>query len=316
MKRCLITGCGGFIGSHLAAYLLQNGFAVYGMAHRNIKHLENLTGDFHLFECDIMDKSRVVSILKDVKPEYVFHLAAVTSIPLSWQDAAQTFMVNVLGTLNLLEAIRNVSINPIAEITGSSAEYGLSANDATPVRETSRTRPTSPYGISKMAESELAGLYWQNYGLHLLRLRPFYIIGPGRGSGACYDFARGIVEVESGQRESIGAGNLEAVRDVVDVRDAVRAMWLLADKGKAGDVYNICSGKGTSMKEILDRMISLSQTTVKITTDAKLFRPSDDWALIGDGTKLNKLGWKSQITLEQTLGDILEYVRKGLKGGS
>jgi GDP-4-dehydro-6-deoxy-D-mannose reductase len=316
MKRCLITGGGGFIGSHLAAYLLQNGLTVYGMVHSDVKHPENLAGDFHILECDILDKSRVEAVLEDVKPEYVFHLAAQTSIPLSWQDAARTFTVNVLGTLNLLEAIRNTGINPIAEITGSSAEYGLTANDATPVKETSGIRPTSPYGLSKMAGSELAGLYWQNYGLHLIRIRPFYIIGPGKVSGACYDFARGIVEVESGQRESINVGNLEAVRDLVDVRDAVRAMWLLADKGKAGDVYNICSGKGTSIKEILDRMISLSRTTVKITTDPKLFRPSDESALIGDGTKLNKLGWKPRITLGKTLGDILEDTRKVLKGGS
>ena len=313
MSKCLITGSGGFIGSHLARYLLQKGLTVYGMVHRNSTRLEGLSGDFHISMCDILDKSGLVSILEDVKPDYVFHLAGQTFIPFSWQAPEQTFQVNVLGTLNLLEAIRNTNISPIIEVTGSSAEYGYTAANAAPLKETSELRPSSPYGVSKMAEDQLAYLYAQNYGLRLVRIRPFYVLGPGKTSYAPYDFARGIAESESGRRDSIRAGNLEAVRDPVDVQDAVRAIWLLAEKGRAGDVYNICSGRGTSIKEILDKLIALSRAPVKVETDPKLLRSTDESVLVGDCTKLSELGWKPRIMLDKTLEDILEYTRLSIK---
>ncbi len=310
MSRCLITGCGGFIGSHLAEFLLEKRLAVYGTVHEDSMNLEHLSGSLRILECDILDRDRVESILADVKPDYIFHLAAQSLIPSSWRDPEKTFKVNILGTLNLLESIRKTGIKPTVEVTGSSAEYGFTTHDEIPVKETSEVQPSSPYGVSKMAEGKLAYLYWRTYGIKIVRLRPFYIVGARKTSDACSDFARGIAEIEAGQRDSLSVGNLEAVRDPVDVRDAVRAMWLLAKKGKPGDVYNICSGKGYRIKDILDKLVSLSRQPIRVHTDPKLLRPSDEPVLIGDGSKLGELGWKPRIALEKTLSDILEYWRE------
>ena len=149
--------------------------------------------------------------------------------------------------------------------------------------------------------------------MKIVRLRPFYIIGARKTSDACSDFARGIAEIEAGRRDSLSVGNLEAVRDPVDVRDAVRAMWLLAEKGKPGDVYNICSAKGYRIKDILDKLVSLSRQPIRVHTDPKLLRPSDEPVLISDCSKLSELGWKPQIPLEKTLSDILDYWRTSVR---
>lgn len=312
MNRYLITGCGGYIGSHLAEFLLERGLTVYGMVHEDTGKLGNLSGRLNVIRCDILDKDRLESILTDVRPECIIHLAAHSSIPSSWIDPEKTFKVNILGTLNLLDSIRNIDIKPVIEVTGSSAEYGFTPRDGTPIKENRECQPTSPYAISKVAESRISYLYWQTYGMKIIRLRPFYIIGAGRESGACPEFARGIAEIEAGRRDSLKVGNLEAIRDPLDVRDVVRAMWLLAEKGKPGEAYNICSGTAYKIKDLLDKLISLSQRPVKVQTDPGRLRPSDEPFLVGDCSRLAELGWKPQIPLEQTLSDTLSYWRANI----
>jgi GDP-4-dehydro-6-deoxy-D-mannose reductase len=309
INKCLITGCGGFIGSHLAEFLLERGLTVFGIVHEDSRNIEHLKGRLDILKCDIMDKDSVESILAEVKPDYVFHLAAQSLIPLSWRDPEKTFKLNILGTLNLLDSIRGTGIEPVIEVTGSSAEYGFSTRNEIPIKETTEVRPSSPYGVSKIAESALAYLYWQTYGMKIIRLRPFYIIGTRKTAYACADFARGIAEIEAGQRDWLSTGNLETIRDPVDVRDAVRAMWLLAEKGKPGEVYNICSGKEYSMKEILYRLVALSRQPITVLTDPGLLQSSAEPVLVGDCSKLKKLGWQPQIPIEKTLADILEYWR-------
>ena len=158
----------------------------------------------------------------------------------------------------------------------------------------------------------MAYLYWRTYNLRIIRVRPFYIIGPRKTSDSCSDFARGIAMVEKGQAETLSTGNLDVIRDIVDIRDCVRAMWLLTERGIPGEVYNICSGRGYKMRDVLDKLLSLSPSKVKVCQSLEKIRPSDDSILIGDNAKLCKLGWKPQIPIKKALSNMLEYWRKNL----
>jgi GDP-4-dehydro-6-deoxy-D-mannose reductase len=308
-KKCLITGCGGFIGSHLAEFLLEKGLTVYGTAHRGSENIAHLKDRLNIYTCDILDRSRLEAIVAETVPDYIFHLAAQTGVTTSWQDPEKTLRVNILGTLYLLESVRKAGIDPVIQIAGSSAEYGQTAGDNAPIKEDRRLAPSSPYGVSKSAEDMLSHLYWRSYGLRIIRVRPFLIIGPRKTPDACSDFARGIAEIEAGQRDVLKVGNLSPVRDFVDVRDAVRAMWLLMGKGTPGEVYNICSGKGHRIKDILDRLLSLSIKTVSVYDDPGAMRPYDEPVLIGDNSRLSRLGWRPRFDIDKTLGDTLDYWR-------
>ncbi|GAF78135.1 unnamed protein product, partial [marine sediment metagenome] len=309
MKKCLITGCEGFIGSHLAEFLLETGIRVYGTVYQESGNIDHLKGRLTTLKCDMLDKEGMDSTIAEARPDFVFHLAAQSLPSQSWLDPEETFKINVLGTLNLLESIRKAAIDPVIEVACSSAEYGPSNEAELPIKETNRLQPSSPYGVSKLAEDMLARLYWQTYGTKMIRIRPFFIIGPRKTSDVCSDFASGIAEIEAGERDTLSVGNLETIRDFVDVRDAVRAMWLLIEKGTPGEVYNICTGKGHKIRDILDKLISLSSQPIEVHPDPRLMRPSDEPIVIGDNSKLCALGWKPQIPLEKTLSDMLGYWR-------
>lgn len=305
----LITGCGSFIGSHLAEFLLERGMSVCGIVHQDSRNIDYFKDRLTILRGDILDKERIESIVTQVNPDFVFHLAAQSLPRYSWQEPEETLKVNILGTLYLLEGIRKAGIDPIIEIACSSGEYGFSGEGDIPIKETKELQPSNPYGVSKVAEDMLSYLYWQTYRLRVIRLRPFYITGPKKTSDVCSDFARGIVEIEKGQRQALNVGNLETVREVLDIRDCVAAMWLLAEKGTPGDVYNICSGKGYKIKDVLHKLISLSQQHIEVRLDPDLMRPSDEPVLVGDNSKLRQLGWEPQIPIERTLADILDYWR-------
>jgi len=312
-RKCLITGCGGFIGSHLTELLLKKGLTVYGTAHRRTGNIDHLKDRLHIFTCDIMDRSRLESIVAETAPDYIFHLAAQTLIVPAWQDPEKTLRVNILGTLYLLESVRKVGISPVIEIAGSSAEYGQITEKDIPIKESRPLSPVSPYGVSKSAEDMLSHMYFRSYGMKIVYIRPFHIIGPRKASDACSDFARGIAEIEAGRKDILKVGNLSSVRDFVDVRDAVRAMWLIMEKGAPGEVYNICAGKGYKIQEVLDRLLSLSGKPVRVQADPGVMRPSDEPVLIGDNSRLTKLGWKPLYTLDKTLSDILDYWRDRMR---
>ena len=307
-NRVLITGCEGFIGSYLAELLTGKGLNVYGMVYQDTKYLDHLSDKIRLHSCSIADKDSVNAVLCEVKPDYIFHLAAQSLLTDSWREPEQTFVINALGTLHLLEAVR-AGLDPVIEIACSSDEYASQNTGDSPITESALFGPSSPYGVSKLAADMLGYIYWQNYGMKIMRIRPFSIIGPRKTSDACSDFARGIAEIEAGKKAKLGVGNLEAVRDFVDVRDTVQAMWLLAEKGSPGQAYNICSGKGLRVKEILDMLISMSSRQIEIEQEPDRMRPSDKPSLVGDYSRLKDLGWKPLIPLEKTLADILDYWR-------
>jgi len=309
MKRCLITGMGGFLGSHLAEFLLAQDVAVYGTVHRDTKNIEHLKPRLTVLTCDILDKQRMKAIVAEVEPDVVVHLAAQTLPVLSWRDAETTFQVNVLGTLHLLDAVREAGGDPVVEVACSSAEYGFASEDGIPIEETGELQPASPYGVSKVAVDLLSRLYWQAYGMKVVRVRPFFAIGPRKVGDVCSDFARGVVAVERGRSDRLSVGKLEAVRDFLDVRDAVRAFWLLAENGSPGEVYNVCSGVGHRVREVLELLIALSGNEIRYEVVPEKARHSDVPVCIGDNLKLKTLGWSSQIPLEKTLADMLDYWR-------
>lgn len=305
----LITGCGGFIGSHLAELMLNQGWTVCGTIHHSTRNITYLQGRVKLIDTDIEDPAHVRTLVFDAKPDVVFHLAGRSNIGNSWQDPVQTFQTNIFGTLNLLSAIRSSKLDPVVVVVGSSAEYGYPRNASKPIAEETPFQPGSPYAVSKMAQEMLACAYWRRYALKIIRVRPFAVIGPRKDNDAVSDFAKGIVSIARKESDHVSVGNLEAVRDFLDVRDAVRALIQLAKCGTLGEVYNLCSGNGHRLREVLDGLIALAGIPVKIVVDPKRVRGGDDAILVGDNSKLQRLGWKPQIPLSETLRDILEFWR-------
>jgi GDP-4-dehydro-6-deoxy-D-mannose reductase len=312
--RTFITGITGFVGSHLAEYLLSLNHQVFGIYRwrSRTENIEHLMDKINLFECDLRDGTSVRRVIGEVKPELCFHLAAQSYVLMSWRAPAETLSTNIIGEINLLEAIREAGLDPLIHVAGSSEEYGRAYPEELPIKEENPLRPLSPYGVSKVAQDLLGYQYFQSYRLRVVRTRAFNHTGPRRGEVfATSNFARQTALIEKGLQEPvIRVGNLEAVRDFTDVRDVVRAYYLALLKGEPGEVYNICQGEGHKIKEILEMLIELSRVDIEVKPDPARMRPSDVELLIGDSSKFRmRTGWQPQIALRQTLQDLLDYWR-------
>ncbi|MGQ9677675.1 MAG: GDP-mannose 4,6-dehydratase [bacterium] len=314
--RCLITGITGFAGSHLAEYLLKLGFCeVHGTVRwrsrtENIEHLKN---KIHLHDCDLRDTGSVYRLIAELKPDRVYHLAAQSYVPMSWTAPQETFVTNIIGQLNIFEAVRASGCQCRIQIAGSSEEYGLVLPGETPIKETNPLRPLSPYAVSKVAQDLMGYQFHQSYKMFIIRTRGFNHTGPRRGIVfVTSNFARQIAEIEKGKREPVlYVGNLDAVRDFTDVRDTVRAYHLILENGVPGEVYNVATGQGYKIGEVVKILQGLSTTKFEIKQDPKRLRPSDVELLIGDPTKLKTAtGWEPQIPFQQTLKDLLDYWRE------
>ncbi len=315
--RVLITGITGFAGSHLADYLLseQPELEVFGTRRwrSRMENIEHLGDRIELVETDLRDTISVHTALARVRPEIIFHLAAQSFVPTSWRAPNETLTTNIIGQTNIFEVVRALELDPVVQIACSSEEYGLVLPDELPIRETNPLRPLSPYAVSKAAQDLLAYQYFKSYELKTIRTRGFNHTGPRRGDVfVSSNFAKQIASIEAGLQEPvIRVGNLDAVRDFTDVRDMVRAYWLAAVKGRPGEVYNIASGKGITIRELLDHLVELSKVEVEIEVDAQRMRPSDVEVLVGDYSKFHAdTGWEPTIPLEQTLQDLLDYWRQ------
>ena len=267
-------------------------------------------------EADLEHAASVDAALEAVAPDAIVHLAAQSSPHHSWVDPQRTLATNVLGLLHLLEAARRRGLRPRVLVVGSAEEYGLCRPEDLPLREDASLRPLSPYAVSKVAQSFLALQYTLSGRVETVRTRTFNHTGPGRGEAfAESSFARQLAEIEAGRRPPvIDVGNLEAVRDFSDVRDVVRAYWLLLEKGRAGEVYNVCSGQGVRLRDMLDRLITLSGLDVEVRLDPARLRPSDIPEMVGDpGRLLAETGWQRAYALERTLSDLLEHWRREVR---
>lgn len=312
----LVTGITGFAGSHLAEYLLaeQPHVKVYGTWRwrSRMENIAHLQGQVTLIECDMRDAVAVRKALAESRPEAIFHLAAQSFVPSSWRAPHETFATNVQGQTNLFESVRELELDPTIQIACSSEEYGMVHPDEVPIREDNPLRPLSPYAVSKVAQDLMGYQYHQSYGLKVIRTRGFNHTGPRRGEVfVTSNFAKQIAEIEAGLRPPvIRVGNLDAIRDFTDVRDMVRAYWFAVQKGRPGEAYNIATGEGIHIRELLDRLLAMSTTKVTIEIDPDRLRPSDVERLIGDSSKFRQdTGWAPQIPFEKTLRDVLQYWR-------
>ena len=315
--KILITGVTGFVGSHLAEYCLSLdqqveviGTCRWRSRRENIEHFEDA---INLYECDLRDASSVKTLLADIQPERIFHLAAQSYVPSSWNSPGETITTNVIGQLNIFEAMRETNSTASIQIAGSSEEYGLVHPEEAPITEENPLRPLSPYAVSKVAQDMLAYQYFQSYGLKVVRTRAFNHTGPRRGDVfVTSNFAKQIAEIEAGQRPPvIHVGDLNPKRDFTDVRDIVRAYWLSLEHCSLGEVYNVASGKAYRIKEVLKILLDNSGQDIEVVEDPERLRPSDVPLLLGDNSRFCKAtGWSPEIPFEQTAKDLLDYWRE------
>jgi GDP-4-dehydro-6-deoxy-D-mannose reductase len=306
---CLITGIGGFLGSHLAEFAVAQGWTVSGIHQSDSPNIEGIRHKVALFRSDILDRTQIENAVQKVRPDLVFHLAAQSSPSVSWTEPERTFHVNVLGTLNLLDAARAAGLKPVVVVAGSSAEYGFCQPEDIPIQEDKPLRPASPYGVSKVASSALALLYHRAFDMKVVVVRPFFVIGPRKTGDVCSSFAQGIVAVEREEQTSLNVGNLEAIRDFLDTEDAVRAFWLLAEKGVPGQTYNVCSGTGHKIGTVLEAFLRMGFRPIPVEHDPALLRTVDQPVVVGDNSRLRALGWMPRVPLNDSLSRILGYWR-------
>lgn len=310
--KALVIGAGGFVGGYLISELCSRNWEVCAtkLPHEKINIYGKAAVSYSTADLDILDEAAVSRLLGEFQPDCIFHLAAQSSVALSWKKPALTVDINIKGCINLLEAVRNSGISPRILFIGSSEEYGYAANRPEPVDETVRPDPANIYAITKLAQNMIGELYCKAYGLDVISVRAFNHIGPGQlPQFVVADFCKQAAEIKAGKSEPvIHVGNLSANRDFTDVRDIVRAYAELAVNGRSGETYNVGSGHAVSIQSILDKIIELSGTEIKVEVDKERFRPVDVPFVEADVSKLkNDTGWERKLTLEESLEDILQF---------
>lgn len=308
--RVLVTGAGGFIGSHFCKFLLDKGHEVYAAYYKSDERLEPLKKDIDAIKCDVADPKQASAAIHQSKPDRIMHLAAQSFPTVSWERPADTIRSNVIGTVNVFETVKKEFPDTFVLVACSSAEYGFVSPEKMPMREDYPLLPLHPYGVSKVAQDLLAYQYFTNFKIKTVRARIFNTTGPGKTDDVCADFSKGIVEIEKGKRDKLLVGNLDPIRNITDARDMVDALWTVSEKGRAGDVYNISSGKSYAVKDLLQMLIERSTTDIKVEQDPAKMRPTDEPIIAADNSKLVKAtGWQPKIPIEKTLEDMLEYWR-------
>jgi GDP-4-dehydro-6-deoxy-D-mannose reductase len=294
--RALVTGANGFVGSWLTAYLREQGDEVLGIDR----------------EVNITDGAAVRDAFVAAAPDAVYHLAARANVGDSWVDPEDVLQVNAVGTLHVLEAARACPAPPRVLLTSSAEVYGSVVEDQLPVTEETPLAPVTPYAASKVAAEYLGVQAQLAYGLPVIRVRPFNHVGPGQSPGfVVAALAARIVAAAREGAATIAVGNLEARRDLTDVRDIVRAYRLLMRSGTPGDVYNVCSGRDVAISDVADRLLDLAGVALRLVPDSELMRPVDVPVVRGDLSKLHDAtGWAPEYDLDTTLRDVLEQWRE------
>jgi len=307
--KAFITGISGFVGKHLADFLISKHIEVFGI---DIADGFERNSKVHYSKADIFDSKALTDLLSNINPDYIFHLAGYSSVKKSFEQPELCKKINVLGSKSLFDAVLASGIQPKILIISSADIYGIPKK--LPLVETHELHPVSPYAESRKEQEELCRYYYDTYNLHIIIARSFPHIGPGQQPiFVVSDFAKQIAEIENGKEPVIRVGNLKARRDFIDVRDVVKAYLLGVEKGKTGEIYNICSGTSYSIKEILDMLLSLTTVKIKVKQDLQRVRQNDIPDLRGDNSKFfQQTGWSPRIALKTTLVDVLTYWRKNL----
>jgi GDP-4-dehydro-6-deoxy-D-mannose reductase len=291
--RALVTGAGGFVGGHLVRHLEEAGDEVV-QVERNVDGI------------DIADAPAIERVIAEVAPEAVYHLAGAADVGGSWVEPYETFMANAVGTLNVVEASRRAGVGRVLAVTSADV-YGHVTEAELPLDEDQPLRPVSPYAASKVAADAVAQQAWLGHRFPVIRVRAFNHLGPGQSDRfVAPSLAARIARNERDGGDEVPIGNMTPMRDITDVRDVVRAYRLLMTDGTPGDVYNVCSGRAVSVKELADLLLGMARRPMRLVTDPDLQRPVDIPVLVGDSTRLAKAtGWAPTIALEQTLADVL-----------
>lgn len=315
-KRVLITGISGFAGSHLAEFFIaQKKHEVSGtyLTSASLINLAKIVKKLNLVEVDLTHQEEITSFVKKIKPDLVFHLAALPAVGESFDRPGETIINNITAQLNLLEAIRKLGFLDCRILIVSSADiYGRVSKKDLAIDEKTSFYPTNTYAVSKIAQDFLGLQYFLSYKLKVIRVRPFNHIGPRQSPGfVIADFAQKIAKIEKGKSEPVlRVGNLVSRRDFTDVRDMVRAYTLLIEKGIIGEAYNIGSGVSHKISDMLKMLLSFTKVKIVVQEDSLLFRPQDSPYRVCDNRKFVKLtNWKPEIPLVQTLKDTLDYWR-------
>jgi len=313
--RCLITGINGFVGSYLARTLLDKGHIVWGSTQpgTSCECLGDMRRRLRLVEVEITDPASVGDFVRRSRPDRIFHLAAQSHVPTSWSDPVGTFRVNVEGTLNLLVAASRKRTPPRALLISSGDVYGNACSAGGVIRESTPPVPLNPYAASKAAAETVAMYMQAARKLPVVIVRPFNHTGPGQSRVfVTGDFAGQIARIEAGQAKPlIKVGDLSARKDFTDVRDMVKAYVAAIELCPPGKIFNICSGKSRTIKEILDMLISISGVRVRIVQEKKRLRATSSSALKANASAFKKVtGWKPEIPFRKTLADILDYWRE------
>ncbi|MFH0977834.1 MAG: GDP-mannose 4,6-dehydratase [Candidatus Woesearchaeota archaeon] len=322
-KRVLITGITGFVGSHLADFLLANtDYRIFGLKRTNstLRNIHHILDKITLIDGDLIDQTSLCKVLRVSKPDFIYHLGAMSWVTPSWDLPVAYMQINAIGTINLFEAMRTVGSNARVLISCTPEEYGDVPKELIPITEETRIAPANPYAASKVAQDCVCQVYFWSYGMNIVRTRAFNHEGPRRDiQGANASFAYQIARIEKGMQEPIiRVGNLEATRNFTDVRDIARAYWLAMEKGKPGELYLIGSQQIYTMEQCLKMLINLSSMKDKITyqVDPVRVRPTELKTFIGDFTKFHNLtGWKPTIPFKDTMQSVLDYWREFVDKG-
>ncbi|WP_039833599.1 GDP-mannose 4,6-dehydratase [Paenibacillus sonchi] len=304
--KVLVTGSTGFVGEYMMDFLINNNVEVLGSS-------RNPGDSTNIVTMDILNTNEVDKVIKDYKPTHIIHLAGQSNVKLAWENPQVTILNNTIGTLNILNAIKNYSPYTTLLSIGSSEEYGSSSEVLEYIDESHVTHPKNPYGVSKLSACQLVQQFVGAYQIQAIHVRPFNHIGPKQSEGfVTQDFAKQIVEIEKGRIDSpIKVGNLSSVRDFTDVSDIVSAYYKLLLNGRIGEIYNVCSGIGVSIQELLNEFVALSESFIEVKVDPSKFRPIEHKFIVGSNKKIiNDTGWNPKMELGQSLLQILDYYRK------
>jgi len=313
--RIVITGFSGFVSGYFVDYLEKNKIIseVLGIdihqAQTDCQNYEYSNVKFK--QIDLLNSEVLESIINEFQPEYLLHLASYSSVGFSWQNPSLSFRNNINIFLNLIEIIRKISPRCRILSVGSSEEYGSFDEKKLPLLEEYPLQPLSPYAAARVSQENLSKVYSTGYGLDITMTRSFNHIGPGQKDiFVIPSFAKQLVEIKKGLKKEkrLLTGDISVIRDFLDVRDVVDAYYKLLISGKKGEVYNVCSGKGVGLNDIIDAFCSILDIKVELTTDKSLIRPNENKIIFGSNEKLkNAAGWENKIKLNDSLKDIIDY---------
>lgn len=316
-QRALITGISGSGGSYLAEHIVDHHPAVevHGIArwhsttaHRNLEAVQDAV---RMHECDLMDFSSVLRVLAEVRPDVIFHLASHANVRTGFITPLAVLNNNIIGTANLLEAVRSANLSPVIQICSTSEVYGQVREEDLPIREECPLRPSSPYAVSKTTQDHLGYTYWRCYGMEIIRTRMFAYFNPRRTDLFATAFARQVALIELGRQDELVHGNLDSVRTMIDVRDAMASYWAAAVLCEPGEAYNIGGATVITVGEFLDVLKQHAACPIPSRVDPALLRPADVTLQIPDvGKFVHATGWKPQFTFEESVAHLLEYWRR------